>query len=146
MIMNLGGVLTDLPVYDQEGNYVAGGDPEAVKATDVLNKCKDIISGLSNSSISLEAYDDVNIYNYILGDPEVDCEMLEEGDCDPSQLDYYGVIVHGGQNGSGKWSTYLLALHELLERLEDTFQDVWIISMDIDVPDDVFDVEIGILP
>ena len=141
MLMNLGRVITDLPLYDQEGNLVSGSeidftpnfsmfDPDVEKVQKLLAYCTAELNSIEDLKANLEFDEDVNIYE----------------DVDPSGIssDYYSVKVRGGENGLGHWSNYLLALYQLLERLEATFQDAWIIAVDVDVPDDIFDVEIGI--
>ena len=56
-------------------------------------------------------------------------------------LDYVWAI-HGGKNGSGQWNEYLVDLLSTVNRLKKIFNKVVILSINTDVPDDVFDVRI----
>lgn len=55
---------------------------------------------------------------------------------------HYVWEIHGGKNGSGEWNEYLVDLLSTVNRLKKIFNDVDILSIRTDVPDDVFDVRI----
>lgn len=50
--------------------------------------------------------------------------------------------IHGGKNGGGQWNEYLVDLLSIVNRLKKIFDKVTILSINTDVPDDVFDVRI----
>lgn len=52
------------------------------------------------------------------------------------------VSLHGGKNGNGKWNEYLLSMISTYNKLKEIFEDVTILDIKNDVPDDVFDVRI----
>lgn len=55
---------------------------------------------------------------------------------------HYVWEIHGGKNGSGEWNEYLVDLLSTVNKLKKIFNDVDILSIRTDVPDDVFDVRI----
>ena len=151
MVMNLMGIPTDLPLYDQQGNLIASPDTdmnltefdkgyesserestaeEKQLADNLLNMVKEQLAEVDDIGADLTVSDLVNVYNY----------DVEEGD-----REYYTVTIFGGKNGSGIWSNYLKVMADLVLRLEAEFDDVWIRKWNIDSADDVFDVEIAIL-
>lgn len=70
-------------------------------------------------------------------------------DIDPNSSfdrEYYSVTIYGGKNGSGIWSNYFKSLSDLMLRIEDKFEDAWIISLDVDTIDDVWAAQVGIYP
>ena len=50
--------------------------------------------------------------------------------------------IHGGKNGSGRWIIYMLDLTNIIAKLGEIFNEVSVLSIKTDVPDDVFDVRI----
>ena len=50
--------------------------------------------------------------------------------------------IHGGKNGNGNWIIYMLDLTNMLVKLNEIFDRVSVLSINTDVPDDVFDVRI----
>jgi hypothetical protein len=70
---------------------------------------------------------------------------------DDDEPDYSHMIVtfHGGDNSGtgdkGKWARYLTAIKELVESLETEFDNVWLIKLDVDCPDDVFSIHIAVM-
>ena len=149
MVMNLMGIPTDLPLYDQKGNLIESpvndmnlmdfdGDlsekestaEEKQLADTLLSMVREQLAEVDDIGTDLTASDLVDVYDY----------NAEEG-----EREYYTVTIFGGKNGSGIWSNYLKTLYELVLRLEAKFDDVWIRKWNIDTVDDVFDVEIAIL-
>lgn len=69
---------------------------------------------------------------------------------DDDEPDYSHMIVtfYGGDNSGtadkGKWARYLTAIKELVEKLEKEFDNVWLVDLDVDCPDDVFSVQIAV--
>jgi len=64
--------------------------------------------------------------------------------------DGYGtnvIKIGGGLNGAGKWEYYLDDIKKLIEKLKAEgngyFEKVWVISFDVDCPDDVFTIKLG---
>ena len=53
--------------------------------------------------------------------------------------EYLILRIFGGENGPGKWSKYLEDIKKIVSEF-----DGWVISLDNDVPDDVWDLHIGI--
>lgn len=53
--------------------------------------------------------------------------------------DHYVVKMYGGLNGRGEWSKYLEDIKSIID-----FTPSWIIKLDVDVPDDVWTLYIGI--
>ena len=49
------------------------------------------------------------------------------------------IRIFGGENGSGKWSKYLTDIKKIVSEF-----DGWVVSLDNDVLDDVWDLHIGI--
>lgn len=49
------------------------------------------------------------------------------------------IRIFGGENGSGKWEKYLTDIKKIVSEF-----DGWVISLDNDVLDDVWDLHIGI--
>lgn len=56
------------------------------------------------------------------------------------------VVISGGENGLGKFSNYTLQLNLLANRLEEEFSEVWLIKWENDVLDDVWYLELGLMP
>lgn len=137
MFMNLGGVIQDLPMYDQQGNLVY--DPEnnqdafdseiAVKLVDLV---RSELGKIDDIGTNLTCSDEVNVYDAF--------------DSNCTDNEYYSVTLSGGMNGSGLWSNYLKVLSELVLHMEAAFENVWVRNFDIDCVDDVFNVELGIMP
>ena len=57
---------------------------------------------------------------------------------------HYVAHIHGGDNNCGNWERYLLLLTVFIIKMRDAGYDVWVINLTSDVPDDVFDVYVGI--
>ena len=53
--------------------------------------------------------------------------------------EYLLIRIFGGENGPGKWAKYLTDIKKIVSEF-----DGWVISLDNDVPDDVWDLHIGI--
>ena len=53
---------------------------------------------------------------------------------------WYSAKIYGGVNGNGTWSSYLEDIKKLLQSI---VQDVWLIDIENDVPDDVWTLRIG---
>lgn len=83
-----------------------------------FNHCLDGTSNLSTS--------------YVAGVPDLD----EIG------KPHYVFGIHGGKNGIGNWIIYMLDLTKVVENLKGIFDDVAVLSINTDIPDDVFDVRI----
>ena len=56
------------------------------------------------------------------------------------------VVISGGENGLGKFSKYTLQLNLLANRLEKVFSEVWLIKWENDVLDDIWYLELGLMP
>lgn len=56
------------------------------------------------------------------------------------------VVISGGENGLGKFSNYTLQLNLLANRLEKEFSEVWLIKWENDVLDDIWYLELGLMP
>ena len=50
--------------------------------------------------------------------------------------------LHGGENGNGKWNEYLLNMISTYNKLKEIFENVTVLDVKNDVPDDVFDMRI----
>ena len=50
--------------------------------------------------------------------------------------------LHGGKNGDGKWNEYFYHMISTYNKLKEIFEDVTVLSVKTDVPDDVFDIRI----
>ena len=63
---------------------------------------------------------------------------------------YYIIKLHGGLNGSGNWRNYLKDIQSIIshfDKLNPTHtRGAYIIKLDVDVPDDVWTLYIGINP
>ena len=46
--------------------------------------------------------------------------------------------ITGGLNGLGEWDDYFSSLGRLVEKIKESFSDVWVIELKNDCPDDVF--------
>lgn len=57
---------------------------------------------------------------------------------------YYVIHLHGGYNGNGDWSDYLMQLKNTFVNLEEAFKDAWIIQIENDCLDDVHEVLFGV--
>ena len=53
---------------------------------------------------------------------------------------WYSAKIYGGVNGNGTWSSYLEDIKKLFSSI---VQDVWLIDIENDVPDDVWTLRIG---
>ena len=53
---------------------------------------------------------------------------------------WYSAKIYGGLNGNGTWSSYLEDIKKLFTSI---VQDVWLIDIENDVPDDVWTLRIG---
>lgn len=148
MVMNLMGMPTDLPLYDQQGNLIS--EPGFNMDLTVLDEQRDSTPEEKEMSDKL-----ISIFREKLA--EIDdigtdlrvSEIVKVYDAyeseDDETLEYYTATVFGGKNGSGLWSNYLKTLSELTLRLESEFNDVWIRKFDIDSADDVFEVEVAVM-
>lgn len=56
------------------------------------------------------------------------------------------VVISGGENGLGKFSNYTSQLNLLANRLEKEFSEVWLIKWENDVLDDIWYLELGLMP
>lgn len=56
----------------------------------------------------------------------------------------FRVMLCGGDNGPNRWTEYLLRLAIFIERVKETFKDVWLIDIDNDCADDVHYVTLGV--
>jgi len=54
------------------------------------------------------------------------------------------VHINGGENGGGDWQTYFDLLKQQFKLYSNEYNDVYLISINVDVIDDVFDAYIGI--
>ena len=50
--------------------------------------------------------------------------------------------LHGGKNGDGKWNEYFFNMISTYNELKEIFEDVTVLDIKNDVPDDVFDMRI----
>lgn len=126
MVMNVGGSMIDLPLKDENGviwNPDFGLDYEATYVENLMKIVSEELKDRDVPGSPFEISSDVEVYN-----------------------GYYGIHIYGGLNGHGIWSNYFKALHEVFLRLEAIFEDVWMIRLQIDTADDVWDGEIGIQP
>jgi hypothetical protein len=53
---------------------------------------------------------------------------------------WYSAKIYGGVNGNGMWQSYLEDIKNLFTSI---VQDVWLIDIENDVPDDVWTLRIG---
>ena len=60
---------------------------------------------------------------------------------DDEEHPYYIVKLHGGLNGNGNWHNYLKDIQYIINEFKDK---AYIIKLDVDVPDDVWDLYLGI--
>lgn len=56
------------------------------------------------------------------------------------------VVISGGENGLGKFSNYTSQINSLANKLEETFSEVWLIKWENDVLDDIWYLELGLMP
>ena len=54
------------------------------------------------------------------------------------------IYLSAGKNGPGNWLDYLDDLKSLFVNLNKHFDDVWLIKIKNDVPDDIHDIFIGV--
>jgi len=54
--------------------------------------------------------------------------------------DHYIIKIYGGLNGNGEWKKYLDDIKTVISK----FKDSWVIRLDVDCPDDVWNLYIGI--
>lgn len=144
MVLDLGGVATNMPLYDQEGNLLQSNDSfmyphndadedlDVIQSQMILEVVADVINKIGKSKTNLSLSPDVDVFDY---DWEEDTNPF-----------YYVLSLHGGLNGRGQWSDYLSTLLKMFSELESIFEDVWIVNFNVDCSDDVFDIDIGILP
>ena len=76
---------------------------------------------------------------YVIKDIRKVSDIIEE-----NKEFHYVVHVHGGDNGNGNWSDYLIDINKLVVELENTFDSAYIISIENDCPDDVHEILFGI--
>jgi hypothetical protein len=61
---------------------------------------------------------------------------------------YYIIKLHGGLNGSGNWRNYLKDIQGIISHFDklnpDHTRGAYIIKLDVDVPDDVWTLYLGI--
>ena len=50
--------------------------------------------------------------------------------------------LHGGKNANGEWNEYLLDMISTYNKLKKIFENVTVLDIKNDVPDDVFDMRI----
>lgn len=136
MTMNLGGYEAQL--YDQNGNpaftpeELAVEDAETKQVRNLVMQVRNYVNKIKNARAKLACEDGADIYS----------PNPQSGFDRP----YYAVEIKGGLNGRGIWSNYLKALSDFLLKLEAAYEDVWVINIVIDPPDDVFIAKIGIYP
>jgi hypothetical protein len=69
---------------------------------------------------------------------------------DEEETDYSHMLVtfYGGENAcvsdKGKWSNYLINIKNLVEDLEMEFDKVWLVTLSVDCPDDVFSLVVAV--
>jgi len=54
--------------------------------------------------------------------------------------DHYIAKIYGGLNGSGEWHEYLKDMQHIVDSIKDSY----VIRLDVDVPDDVWTLYLGI--
>lgn len=60
----------------------------------------------------------------------------------PDSQSRWIIGLHGGKNGDGKWNEYLLDMISTYNKLKEIFENVTVLDIKNDVPDDVFDMRI----
>lgn len=50
----------------------------------------------------------------------------------------FRLMICGGRNGDSDWIAYMKEIVEVLERLKELFDDIWVIELDNDCLDDIF--------
>ena len=73
------------------------------------------------------------------------CYGYDEEETDHSHM---LVTFYGGENAcvsdKGKWSNYLINIKNLVEDLEMEFDKVWLVTLSVDCPDDVFSLVVAV--
>lgn len=143
MILTINGVGMDFPLYDAQGALIykpysplddiqLNEPSESRLAESLLSEVSNALSNVEESCIHAELGSGVNVYEYTIDDSG-------------STIEYYTVILNIDGDDSGTWSSYLKALSKLMNQLESTFDDSWIRNIEIDVPNNAFQVEIALL-
>lgn len=138
MVMNVGGTPMNLTLYDQQGNVLVPGDDlvqeqdsEETVALNLVTNVRELLAEIDQTGTNLEVSDEVSVYDN------------PEGADDWCSI-YYSIKLIGGINGFGLWSNYFQALSNILLKLEAEYADAWVMNLNTDNADDVFEVEVGL--
>lgn len=104
---------------------------------------KKIENEFNEEWIKIEDSDVINQFKNCLEGTDISFDYLASVPvATPSTPPHYVFGIHGGKNGSGQWNEYLVDLLSTVNKLKKIFDRVAILSINTDIPDDVFDVRI----
>lgn len=104
---------TELNADQKECHFLENDDPIVLELNEIIKNLK------SKNNISLDS-----VTKVIQMDDSV----------------WYSAKIYGGVNGNGMWQSYLEDIKKLFTSI---VQDVWLIDIENDVPDDVWTLRIG---
>lgn len=104
---------TELNADQKECHFLENDDPIVLELNEIIKNIK------SKNNISLDS-----VTKVIQMDDSV----------------WYSAKIYGGVNGNGMWQSYLEDIKKLFTSI---VQDVWLIDIENDVPDDVWTLRIG---
>ena len=90
--------------------------------------------------IKIENEDLIRQFNYCLNGTEDLSTSYVAYVPSPEEIGnpHYVWGIHGGKNGDGKWIIYMLDLTNIVAKLMEIFNKVSVLSINTDIPDDVF--------
>lgn len=94
--------------------------------------------------VKIEDEDIIRQFNHCLNGTDDLSTSYVAGVPSPEEIGnpHYVWSIHGGKNGIGNWTIYMLDLTKIVVNLKGIFDDVTVLSINTDIPDDVFDVRI----
>lgn len=111
---------------EQLENFNLKQDSEVTEVNNLFDIVNEELSEVANEETGLQSSKEIEIYD--------------------TPYKYFAVTLHGGRTDTGYWSNYFNTLSDFLNRLESIFEDAWVIKVDVNTEDSVFDIKIGVKP
>lgn len=110
----------------------------AIEIIDIVKPIIEIVSANSNHNLAAKFPE--------LKDQQNKMALLDVHDIKEIGMKFpqRTITIGAGFNGCGDWSVYFGDLQQLIDMLNEVFENAWVVEMNIDNSDDIFYVRIGI--